>query len=302
MDATKISISGDLGSGKSVLARRLESNINFKLISVGVIQRKLAQKYGLSTTEFNKYMETHSEIDIECDNMVSEYGKSNESIILDSRLAWHFVPQSFKIHLIVNRRIAGQRIFNDTVRENEKYQSIEETIQSNIVRRSSEVLRFKQQYHVDIDNLNNYDLVIDTSFATPEEIFNLVIIEYTKWKEEKRVNKLWLSPKNIFPTDKLNDQAKVYQDICESIISSGFNYEHPVTVIKSDGSFLIFDGHKRISAAIKSNLNLIPCKLIGRDDPVFGLKIEFIFSTFDQAIIEEWETVHGFKFLESINV
>ena len=129
----------------------------------------------------------------------------------------------------------------------------------------------------------------------------MVINEYRRWKEEKKINKLWLSPKNIFPTDKLNNQAKVYHDICDSVVANGFNYEHPVTVIKSDGSFLIFDGHKRISAAIKSNLNLIPCKLISRNDPAFGLKIEFIFSTFDQAKIDEWELIHGFKFLETIN-
>jgi CMP/dCMP kinase len=300
MDATKISISGDLGSGKSLLARRLETHLGCKLISVGVIQRKLAQKYGMGTTEFNKYMETHPEIDIECDNMVSEYGKSDEALILDSRLAWHFVPQSFKIHLIVNKKIAAERIFNDTVRENEKYQTVEEAILSNTERRESEVLRFKQQYGVDIDNLNNYNLVIDTSFATPDEIFNKVIEEYTKFKQGLKINKIWVSPKNIFPTDKLNDQAKVYNDICVSIATKGFLYDHPVTIIKSDGCFLVFDGHKRISAALKSNINLIPSKIIGKDDAVFGLKIEFIFSTYDQANTEDWESVHGFRFTETI--
>jgi CMP/dCMP kinase len=302
MDATKISISGDLGSGKSMLAKSLETNLNFKLISVGVIQRKLAQKYGMGTTEFNKYMETHPEIDIECDKMVSDYGKTEESLILDSRLAWNFVPQSFKIHLIVNKKIAAQRIFNDTVRENEKYQSIEETIQSNSERRSSEVLRFKQQYNVDIDDLWNYDLVIDTSYATPDEIFNKVLDEFNKWKLGQKINKLWISPKNIVPTDKLNDQAKAYIDLCTSIAEKGFLYDHPVTIIKSNGAFLIFDGHKRISAAIKSNLNFVPSKLIEKNDPVFGLKIEFIFTTFDHANVEEWESVHGFKFLETVNL
>jgi CMP/dCMP kinase len=302
MDTSKISISGDLGSGKSVLAKSLEASLGFKLISVGVIQRKLAQKYGMGTTEFNKYMETHPEIDIECDNMVSEYGKSNESLILDSRLAWHFVPQSFKIHLIVNKKIAAQRIFNDTIRENEKYKSVEETIQSNIERRSSEVLRFKQQYNVDIDKLSNYNLVIDTSYATPDEIFNKVVEVYNKWKQGEKICSFWISPKNVFPTDKLNDQAKVYNDICDSVKTKGFLNEYAVTIIKSDGSFLIFDGHKRISAAIKSNLNLIPSKIIGRDDAVFGLKIEFIFSTFDQANVEEWETIHDFKFMDIITL
>ncbi|MCK9164005.1 MAG: AAA family ATPase, partial [Bacteroidales bacterium] len=102
MNNIKISISGDLGSGKSVLSKQLKEELGFEVISIGVIQRELATKYGMDALEFNKFMETHPEIDEQCDEMVTNYGKEDRGLILDSRLAWHFIPHSFKVHLTVD--------------------------------------------------------------------------------------------------------------------------------------------------------------------------------------------------------
>jgi len=234
-DVSKIAISGELGSGKTVLGKKLSEYLGYKLISVGGIQRKLAEKYGMNTTEFNKYMETHPHIDLECDQMVEELGKTSDKIILDSRLAWYFVPQSFKIHLIVDKNIASERIFNDNIRVNEKYENIQQTIQSMIERRSSEVLRFKQQYGIDIDNLKNYNLVIDTSYATPDDIFEKVIECFELWKEDKDYNSIWISPRNL-------------------IISSNSDNTSSTDIIieKKDGSFHVIKGQNNLK---KYNIN-----------------------------------------------
>src|SRR5574344_2467686 len=108
MKAIKIAISGDLGSGKSVLSKTLKTELSFEVISIGVIQRELAWKRGMYALEFNHFMETHPEIDRECDDMVASYGKNNQNLILDPRLAWYFIPQSFKIHLKVDSHVAAQ--------------------------------------------------------------------------------------------------------------------------------------------------------------------------------------------------
>ncbi len=182
----KIAISGELGSGKSVLSSQLSENLGIEIISVGKIQRQLAEKYGMTTLEFNQYMETHPELDEECDAMVTKYGKSDTPLILDSRLAWHFVPQAFKIHLLVNSKVAAQRILNDKVRKNEAYTDVVEAEKNLIARKASETLRFKQQYGLDINDINNYDVVIDTTQITPKSVFQQVMQALEKWQEKNK--------------------------------------------------------------------------------------------------------------------
>jgi cytidylate kinase len=268
MERNKISISGDLGSGKTVLARKISEKMGIPIISVGGIQRKLAQKYGMDTTTFNKYMETHPEIDLECDNMVSEYGRSDDPLILDSRLAWHFVPHSLKIHLICHKAVAAERIFKDRVRENEKYSNVEETYKSMVERRKSEIKRFKQQYHVDIDDLNNYDVVIDTSFITPDEVFAKAWEAIENWQKETAYRGIWLSPKNLMPT-RLDDDAN-----------------EMIVVTRFEGNFYILSGHGKVSKALTENHILLPVSYASGDIPV----------TSSELIISQWEKKHGFQF------
>ncbi len=185
MKSIKISISGDLGSGKSVLSKQLSQELGFEVISIGVIQRELATKYGMDALEFNQFMETHPEIDEECDKMVTNYGKEDRGLILDSRLAWHFIPHSFKIHLTVDNNIAAKRIFNDNIRKNEKYTSVEDAAQKLLARKNSEILRYKTLYGVNVEDLSNYDCVIDTSDSDPQKTYDLVISFYHQWLSNK---------------------------------------------------------------------------------------------------------------------
>ncbi len=181
MKNIKIAISGDLGSGKSVLSNKLKESLGFEVISIGIIQRELAREYGMDALEFNKFMETHPEIDEKCDSMVRDYGLKEEGLILDSRLAWHFIPHSFKIHLRVDSRVAAERVFNDSVRKNEKYNSIEDAEKKLNDRRDSEILRYKALYNIDVSDLSNYDLVVDTTNKTPDTIFKEVLEAYKSW-------------------------------------------------------------------------------------------------------------------------
>lgn len=184
MKNIKIAISGDLGSGKSVLSKQLKTELGFDVISIGVIQRELAAKYGMDALEFNKFMETHPEIDEQCDQMVTDYGKEERGLILDSRLAWHFIPHSFKIHLTVDNNVAAKRIFEDNIRKNEKYTSLEDAAEKLLARKNSEVYRYKTLYGVDVEDLSNYDCVVDTSDSNPERTYQKVMNCYKEWLEK----------------------------------------------------------------------------------------------------------------------
>ena len=58
----KISLAGDLGSGKSTVGAILKDRFNAEIISIGKIQRTMAAELQMDTCEFNKYQET-DEID-----------------------------------------------------------------------------------------------------------------------------------------------------------------------------------------------------------------------------------------------
>ena len=88
----KISITGDLGSGKSTVCNYLKEHYGLKVYSTGQIQRSLAQRHNMDVLAFNKYMETHPEIDEEIDAELVKLGKRDEDMVFDSRMAWHFVP------------------------------------------------------------------------------------------------------------------------------------------------------------------------------------------------------------------
>lgn len=171
----KISITGDLGSGKSTVCKFIMEQYGFKIYSIGSIQRSLAQKYNMSILEFNKYMETHTEIDEEIDNELSKIGNRDENMILDSRMAWHFVPQSFKVYLAVDIAIAAKRIYAMDRGNVEAYSNIEDAKAKILQRKSSENFRYLNKYGVDCSLMDNYDLVIDTSYLSPQQITDIIM-------------------------------------------------------------------------------------------------------------------------------
>jgi cytidylate kinase len=165
----KISITGDLGSGKSTVCRYLKEKYGLNVYSTGQIQRSLAQKYNMGVLAFNKYMESHPEIDDEIDTELTRIGMLDQDMVLDSRMAWHFVPDSFKVYLTVKPDEAARRIMNDQRGKVETYSSLEDARESLIARKKSENLRYRTKYGVDCSDMNNYDLIIDTTSITPEQ-------------------------------------------------------------------------------------------------------------------------------------
>lgn len=66
-----ITISGDLGSGKSLLASALVDRWKADRSFHGVRQRRLAERMGITTLELNKRAETDKSIDEQIDSVFS---------------------------------------------------------------------------------------------------------------------------------------------------------------------------------------------------------------------------------------
>mgnify|MGYP000697296657 CR=1 FL=1 len=171
----KITLTGDLGSGKSAVSNLLCARTGYEYISTGRIQRQLAQELGLDTLEMNRRADTDPSIDERIDGIFVALGDDPKGYVVDSRMAWFFLPHSFKVYLQTDVRIAAQRILNDPHRNSEQYASVEEAAGKIIARKQSENARFLQKYGADCTNLHNFDLVIDTSLRKPEAVADLIL-------------------------------------------------------------------------------------------------------------------------------
>ncbi len=179
----KISLTGDIGSGKSTIGQILSKKYNLEKVSIGYILRGMATEYGMNVNEFNTYMETHPEIDNVLDNKLKEYENKSGRFLFDSRLAWHFVPSSFSVYIKVSTVTAAERIMGEG-RSSEVYKSLDEAVESINARHESELSRYKTLYGLDLSNLSNYDLVVDTDGKTPSEIASIICSAFEDWLKQ----------------------------------------------------------------------------------------------------------------------
>lgn len=171
-----ITISGDIGSGKSTAGRALCTRLGYQYLSTGAIQRQLAEEMGLTTLELNQLTESRADIDDKIDSYTRALNDVEENYVVDSRLAWHFIPSSYKVFLRCHPMVAAQRISKDEVRKSDEHnREVMHLLAKNQARRKSEAQRFREIYGIDFEDLSHYNQVIDSTYFLPEEIVQLII-------------------------------------------------------------------------------------------------------------------------------
>lgn len=175
-----IAITGKLGSGKSTIAKIMSETLGYEIYNTGKIQRRTAEEMGISTLELNKRMLTDASLDYIIDEAVAKLSAERDNIIFDSRMAWYFAKNSYRIFLTVDPDVAAQRVFTMNRGKSEKYSSVEEAKRQLIERSEVERKRFRDIYGVDYFDLGNYDLIYDTTYTTPEEAAAAIIDAFNK--------------------------------------------------------------------------------------------------------------------------
>lgn len=180
-----ITIAGDLASGKGTVSKLLSENLNYKIYSNGMYFRSLASKMNMSVTDFNIYVQNHPEIDIQIEKSAKEYAENNDNIIIDARLGWYVVPDSFKIYLKVDIDEAARRAYFDKNRKDtENLESIKLQKEDLKKRFNLENERYFNIYGVRKDDMSNYDFVLDTTKLSPEEVCDIILEKYYEWKNK----------------------------------------------------------------------------------------------------------------------
>ena len=132
----------------------------------------------MTTLQLNQLSMTDKSIDHQIDSQFQKLAEENTAYVVDSRLAFHFLPASFKVMLTVDPQVGAQRIMQDKRSSEQAYQSLQECLTATTERRKMEQKRFMDLYQIDISDKKNFDLVIDTTNQTPEETAQSIISQY----------------------------------------------------------------------------------------------------------------------------
>ncbi|MBW3023312.1 (d)CMP kinase [Candidatus Woesearchaeota archaeon] len=171
----RITITGRGGVGKSTIAKLLAEKLNIKHYSVGDFRREIAEKRRITLEQLNKEDEQTFESDKLADEWQRKLGKEEDNFVIDGRLTAYFIPNSIKILLNVKPEVGAERVFE--YRKNsavESYKSVEEVMKKLKERDESDRKRYKSLYNVEYDNMD-FDLVIDTTDKTPEQIVKEIV-------------------------------------------------------------------------------------------------------------------------------
>ena len=156
----QITISGLPGSGTTTISRLLSEFYELELISSGEIFRRMAKEKGMTLSEFGALAEKDPSIDLAIDKNQRAIIRSQDNLVLESRLAGHMaagVPNVLKIWIKAPLPVRVKRI-----QRREKSVSFDEEFKKTVLREKSEALRYINYYNIDIGDLSIYDIVIDS--------------------------------------------------------------------------------------------------------------------------------------------
>ncbi len=264
-----ITITGNLGSGKSTISKIIQEKYGFEIYSTGTIQRNLAKELGKSTLEMNQLMCNDPQYDNMIDDATTRTARENihKDIIFDSRLAWNFVEKSFKVFVSVAIDEAAKRVFNDSRGDVEKYTSLEDTKNQLKARAQTENIRFKDMYDLEYFNFSNYNLIVDSSYNSSEEIAKIVMDEAKKFYDmvedlgfedsNKGWNKILVSPQKLLHEEISKEDEEEVKDLVKEISKDRKAICKNILVKDVDGEYHIIEGKDMVIAAKLIDLSFV---------------------------------------------
>ncbi|MGC4893509.1 AAA family ATPase [Micromonospora sp. DT31] len=292
-----IVFNGDLGSGKSTVSVEIAKRLGLRRVSVGDLYRQMAQERQMTALQLNLHAELDQAVDGYVDQLQRDIAASGESLVMDSRLAWHFFTDALKVHMITEPTEAARRVLARPSGPAESYTSLEEARAKLRERSESERGRFIVRYGVDKARLRNYDLVCDTTRANPEQVIQHVVDVYEGrlGADVLRAGQplLLLDPRRVYPTEDVATLRGLWDtDRAEG----GDEAPEPLSIGYTGEYFFVVDGHRRLSAAVRAGLPMVAGRLVAEvDEPVVGgvSAVDFFAAQVRPGLIHDWEDANG---------
>ncbi|MBI2595871.1 AAA family ATPase [Candidatus Daviesbacteria bacterium] len=158
-----IAVSGAIATGKSTLARNLAQTLGWQWLSAGEYFRKWHGKHKIPLHHSGKVPQ---ELDKKFDKHFQNLMKNKEHVVFESHLAGFFAkdyPQTFKVLCCSELKTRIKR-------------AAKEAAKSIKMRAESHRRKFKKLYGVEnrLDE-SYFNLVVDTTAKTPEEVLQFVL-------------------------------------------------------------------------------------------------------------------------------
>ncbi len=160
-----VAVSGKPGSGKTTLARGLARDLNLRYVSMGEIFRSIARSRMMSLEELSRVAEEDSSIDYLIDSTALEEARRG-CVVVDGHIsAWilkdvaHVKVLTYAPLLVRAERLARR-----------DGKTVEEALREIKVREDSEARRYRKYYNIDVDELEVFDVIINTSSLGVEEM------------------------------------------------------------------------------------------------------------------------------------
>ncbi len=171
-----VAVGGPPGSGKTTVAELFAKAHGYTLVSAGMKFRAWAQERKMTLEAFGKAASADPEIDRKLDREVFEdvlrQDAANRDVIVEGRLQAHLLQARhipcLKVFIDAPLAVRAKRIAG---REKTTAKAAERGIRA---REELEGNRYKAIYGIDLADRSVYDLVIDSSDKTPEEIVEIV--------------------------------------------------------------------------------------------------------------------------------
>lgn len=195
-----ITVSGKPGSGKSSTSDKVAELLSYTRHSSGDMVRKVISERGMTLAEYNERAHTDHTLDNQVDEMLRSLRDKND-IVVDSRLGFYWIPESFKVYLDLDIDVATARIYKDATgnqgrrSSGEGVSSLGDVASQVKTRMNDEQRRFRAMYHVDPYSLEHFDLVIDTSRHSPQTVALTVYDTYRRWLNTE----VWKQERSAIP-------------------------------------------------------------------------------------------------------
>lgn len=257
-----ITLTGNLGSGKSTICRLLEGKYGYEVFSTGKVIRQIADEMGISVLEMNELMSKDHKYDRMIDDRTASISRDNpeKDILFDSRLAWFFVEKSFKVFLSVDIDEAARRVYADASRgEVESYRDEADAKMQLIARAANEDKRYEEIYGIHYFDYRNYNLVLDSSYSAPETIAKVLMKEALSRADEcpEKRGRLLLSPQRLLASAEVSYRSAEAEGDEERLVYAG-----EVTVRVVDNAFTVVEGLDVVCRAAAQGYAYVEAQLV----------------------------------------
>lgn len=171
MKYSKIILCGRRCSGKTTLFWDLQKELNWPIFSISLYLRDYLHRHNLKSLDAIEALNETISRDI--DERMQKLLTTPEQIIFDARMYGHIndqIPNTLKVLLVTDEKI---RIKRAAYREG----TTEEVQKKRLIKKEGDwIAKMRVMYPFDFFDPKYYDLVINTSELTPQQVLERILI------------------------------------------------------------------------------------------------------------------------------